>query len=61
MKIIPSDFTSYVITGKLVNGKRFRKTAVSILYAFGINLWNGSVWGIRKDTGRRQLLRRVYN
>ena len=61
MIINRNDYKGYAVTGKLVNGKRFCKVTQFILYALGINLYKGSVWGIRKDTGRRQLLRRVYN
>ena len=56
-----SDYTSFVVTGKLVNGRRFRQTHSNGRHAFGINLWNGSVWGIRKDNGKRQRLKRVVN
>ena len=59
------DFTAFVVTGTTVYGRRFRKeypaTAPGFHTAFGINLWQGSVWGVRKDTGRRTLLNRVYN
>ena len=56
-----SEYASFVVTGKLVNGRRFRKTHTNGLYALGINLWNGSVWGVRKDNGKRQRLKRVVN
>lgn len=61
MIIDPMSYTKFVITGKLVNGGRFRKETTDARYAFGINLWNGSVWGIRKDTGKRERLKRVVN
>lgn len=61
MIIDPNDYTKYVITGKLVNGRRFRNQTTDLRYALGINLWNGSVWGIRKDNGKRQRLKRVIN
>lgn len=55
-------YTKYVITGKLVNGRRFHaKTTTSIYYALAHNLWQGSIWGIRKDNGKRKLLKRVVN
>ena len=56
-----ADFTGYVVTGLLVQGGRFRRHTAIAGYALGINLWRGSVWGIRLDNGRRQLLKRVYN
>ena len=55
-----ADFVGYVVTGVLTNGQRFRKTTVIALYALGINLWRGSVWGMKHD-GHRQLLKRVTN
>ncbi len=56
------DYTSFVVTGVLYNTrKRFKNTYNSWQWASGVNLWRGSVWGIRKDTGKRQLLKRVYN
>jgi len=59
--IDPLIYTKYVITGKLVRGGKFRKETPNLSYALGINLWNGRVWGIRKDNGKRQLLKRVTN
>jgi hypothetical protein len=58
---LPGDFSGYVVTGREVRGKRFRVKVASVMYAFGFNLWNGSVWGIRKDNGKRKLLKRVNN
>ncbi len=61
MTIDLSDYTSFVVTGTLVNGRRFRQQHSNGRHAFGINLWRGSVWGVRKDSGKRQLLKRCYN
>jgi len=62
LTINPVDFTGYIITGRLYNStKRFVKRTPSIQHAFGINLWRGSVWGIRKDNGKRKLLKRCFN
>jgi hypothetical protein len=61
MTIDLSDYTSFIVTGALANGRRFRQQHSNGRYAFGINLWNGSVWGVRKLDGKRQLLRRVVN
>jgi hypothetical protein len=56
-----SEYTSFIVTGKLVRGGRFRNVYSNGRYAFGINLWNGSVYGIRKSDGKRKLLKRVVN
>lgn len=56
-----TDYTGYVVTGKTVHGKRFRIHTTNGAYAFGINLWRGSVWGIRADNGHRRLLSRIMN
>lgn len=52
-------FTEYHVTGILKNGRRFKRMTYSDpFYAFGINLWRGSVWGITKE-GKRKLLKRT--
>lgn len=51
---------TYVVTGRLFNGKRFRCTTASRMHAFGIALWRGSVWVIL-PTGKRKRLKRVAN
>ena len=62
MKTIDTSlYLTYIVTGKQVNGRRFRLQYDDARYAFGINLWNGRVWGVRKDNGKRQLLKRVVN
>ena len=60
-KINIAFYKSYVVTGMTVYGRRFKKATAIAAHAFGINLWNGSIWGIRKDNGKRELLRRVMN
>lgn len=45
----------------MVRGGRFRKHTTLATYALGINLWRGNVWGIRRDNGKRKLLKRVAN
>jgi hypothetical protein len=55
-----TDFAGYIVTGVLTNGTRFRRLTLNWHYANGINLWRGSVWGMKHD-GHRQLLKRVYN
>lgn len=51
-------FQKYVVTGTTVQGKRFRLVYPTVFWAMGINLWKGSVWGI-KENGERKLLKRV--
>lgn len=61
--IHPADYPGgFRVTGELRNGPRFVRSFApdEMLWAFGINLWRGSVWGIRAD-GTKQLLRRVAN
>ena len=53
-------YTSYIVTGVDRDGRRFKKQYSEPRWAFGINLWRGSVWGMLKN-GKRKLLRRVYN
>lgn len=53
-------FTHYVITGTTVQGKRFRMQTSNAMHADCINLYNGSVWGVKTD-GKRKLLKRVSN
>ena len=48
------------VTGKDRNGKRFKIETNSYSYACMINLWQGSVWALL-ETGKRKLLKRVYN
>lgn len=53
-------FDSFIVTGLLYNSKkRFTKKCSTPMTALSINLWTGSVWGIKN--GKRQLIRRVYN
>jgi len=51
-------FHKYVVTGKTVRGTRFRLVYSHAIWAMGINLWKGSVWGV-KANGKRKLLKRV--
>lgn len=51
----------YVVTGVLVNGRRFRPITTNFyLHADSINLWCGSVWEVFTD-GTRRLIKRVSN
>ncbi len=58
-----NDYTKFIVTGVDRQGKRFvmQYDAKDYMYAFGINLWRGSVWGLMKSNGKRQLLKRVCN
>ena len=51
----------YEVTGVDVYGKRFKKVYLDPRWAFGINLWRGSVWERDVATGKRRLLKRVDN
>ena len=52
---------NYVVTGVLRTGQRFKAIHTSnLFYAYGINLWNGSVWEVESN-GKRKLLKRVFN
>lgn len=59
------DYTGFEVTGVDRRGSRFKKSydnsTAGAMTAFGINLWNGSVWGILKSNGKRKRLRRVVN
>jgi hypothetical protein len=52
----------YHVTGVTRDGKRFKRIygAENARYAFGINLWRGSVWRV-PTIGKRQLVKRVWN
>jgi hypothetical protein len=50
----------WIVTGVDVYGKRFRIVTVNRIHAFGINLYNGSVWRVDPD-GKRVLRKRVKN
>ncbi len=51
---------SYLVTGVTPRGKRFRLHYVNLFVAMAINLYRGSVWEV-DDSGKRKLLKRVYN
>ncbi len=48
---------TYVITGKLYNGKRFLPITTTTPQHY--NIWQGSIWLI-KD-GKRKLVKRINN
>ena len=51
---------TFIVTGKDRSDKRFKIETSSYTYACMINLWNGSVWAVL-ESGKRKLLKRVYN
>jgi hypothetical protein len=61
---ITGTFTGFIVTGVDARGVRFKQhygpTNAGAMTAFGINLYAGSVWGVRLD-GTRHLLKRVWN
>lgn len=50
---------TYIVTGLLHSGKRFRLTTTSRMHAFGINLWRGTVWIV--ENNKRRAIKRVVN
>ena len=61
MQIDLTTFEGFQVTGTDRSGSRFRQTygPDGAGWAFGVNLWQGSVWGLKPD-GKRQLLKRVW-
>ena len=56
-----SEAKSYVVTGKLASGRRFKPIrTTNYMHAMMTNLFRGSVWEVSPE-GKRKLLRRVYN
>ena len=57
-----TEYIGYEVTGLLYNSnKRFKPLRRQNLQdALFINLWNGSVWGLRED-GTRKLILRIVN
>ena len=52
----------YHVTGVDVQGKRFPCiVTTNVFHAIGINLYRGSVWTVNPETGKRTLLRRIWN
>ena len=60
---VASDYSRFIVTGKDVRGKRFRMSygPQGAGFAFAINIFNGSVFGVRVSDGKRELLKRVRN
>jgi len=55
-----TEYFGFVVTGVDRDGKRFVRFYKDAKWAFGINLWRGSVWGVNTE-GKRKLLKRVTN
>jgi len=59
---LTTDFSIFIVTGKYHNStKKFRLVYSNFFQANSINLWNGRVWGVLKDTGKKVLLKTVTN
>ena len=56
-------YDEYHVTGVDRDGKRFKIVTKNRMHAFGINLWQGTVWGVDRhgNNTRRHALRRVWN
>jgi len=50
---------SYVITGIDKSGKRFKIESANYHYIAYINVWKGTLWGIKGNKKRKRL--RIYN
>jgi len=60
MTIDTKKYSKYKVTGVTTDGRRFKPKIYSHPHwAFGINLWKGSVWGWNKKTRKWELLNRV--
>ena len=51
---------TYVVTGILRDGKRFRLQYADKATALSINLWCGTVWEV-DERGKRKRIKAVYN
>lgn len=66
-EINPKMYSAFHVTGVYAHSnRRFRPQIYTgnlrgLMTAMSINLWRGSVWGILKETGKRQLLKTVSN
>lgn len=52
--------STFDVTGVDVYGRRFKKSYSNVNWAWGINLYRGSVW-IVFPSGKRKKIRSVYN
>ena len=60
MNIPIGQIKMFLVTGKDRSGKNFKIESTSYSYVCMINVYNGSVWAVL-DSGKRKLLKRVYN
>lgn len=51
----------YIVIGRDVHGKRFRQTYSNPRWALAINLYRGRVYQKLASTGKRRLVKSVYN
>lgn len=62
MIIDTSLYSKFVVNGFYYNSNRkFHSVYTNAQMAFGINLWRGRIWGYRKDSGKREQLKVVFN
>lgn len=66
MTFYPSDYSKFIVTGKYYQSERkfrgeYPGTYQGAMMALGINLWRGRVWGYHNLTGKRVLLKQVFN
>ena len=57
------DYSQFIVTGVDCKGRRFRLSygQANARWAFAINLWRGTVWGVRIKDGKREQLKVVLN
>jgi len=64
MTIYPEQYTHFVAIGELRDGSKFRDkyapTSAWTLF-YGINFYRAKVYGVRKETKGRVLLKTVWN
>ena len=60
MAVHLNKFKEYHVTGITTNGKRFKNIYKVSFWAFKVNLYRGSVYGVLEN-GKRKLLKRVFN
>ncbi len=62
MQYQEKDFTQFIVTGFYAySTKRFRSIYTNARQAMGINLWRGKVYGVLVSTGKKVLLKSVFN
>lgn len=56
-----TDFSSFICIGKLYNGRKFRDEYSNFHHANCINMYDGRLYGVLKETGKKVLLKTMYN